>query len=231
LEKIKELFSKHPYLIGGGAVAVFIVFYYLFSRGSSNGGATTYTMQSASSGDAASNNALAVAQLQSQTALAAKQIDASTATEQINAAHDVALTQYSAQLEGLKSNNDTQVALAQVQAGQNEATSKALEDIVTAQYTSQDKAREAAYGYLSTLSTNQTATQISAINARSTIDKSVLAQLDKVHNSALVAGILNSVATGDSSAAVTSQQAVSAGTISTNNLIGNTISSVLGALF
>jgi len=231
MERIKELFSKHPYLASGGAVVVFVIFYYLFSR-SGSGGATTISASSGTDAQTAAINAQeSIAQLQSQTQLGLATIQANTATEQINAAHDVALTTTNAQLEALKSNNETQLGLAQVQAGVTEASSKSLEDIVTAQYSARTSALATVYDYLKSLASNQADVQKSAISARTTLDQRVIDSLSDVHNSALRAGVLNSIVTGDSSAAVSSQQGVAADTINGQNNVTSIVSGVLSALF
>jgi len=230
MEKIKELFAKHPYLASGGAIAIFILFYYLFSRSSSSSG-TAYTSGGTDAQTSAANTAAQIEQLRSQTQLGLATIQAGTATEQINAAHDVALLQTNAQLEALKSNNETQLGLAQVQAGQNEATSKALEDIVTAQYTSAAQRTHDAYAYLSTISTNQTAVQQAALAAKTAQDKAVISALSGVNNSALRAGVLSTITTGSSAPAVASQNGVATTTVSGQNQVSSIISSALSALF
>jgi hypothetical protein len=231
MEKIKELFAKHSYLASGGAIAVFILFYYLFSRGSGSG--TTYTTGSASGTDAqtaALNAQENIAQLQTQTALAAKQIDASTASEQINAAHDIALTQTGAQLEALKSNNTTQVSLAQIQAGANEAQSKALEDIVTAQYTTEQHKTDDVYAYLTSLSSNQYALQNHALTVQQQEAANALAHVKDVNGSQNRTAIILA-AEGNPVAANTAAAGQTASSVSGDSLLKSIASSALAAIF
>jgi hypothetical protein len=232
MEKIKELFAKHPYLASGGAIAVFILFYYLFSRGSGSG--TTYTTGSGGGGTdaqtAAFNAQENIAQLQAQTALAAKQIDASTASEQINAAHDIALTQTGAQLEALKSNNTTQVSLAQIQAGANEAQSKALEDIVTAQYTTEQHKTDDVYAYLTSLSSNQYALQNHALTVQQQESAAALAHIKDVNGSQNRTAIILA-AEGNPVAANTAAAGQTASSVSGDSLLKSIASSALAAIF
>lgn len=224
MEKIKELFSKHPYLIGGGALVVFVVVYYLFSR---SGGSSTVTA-SGTSTDAQTNALNAqenIAQLQSQTALAAKQIDAGVAAQQISAAQDVTKYQTDAQVKALFSNNDTQVQIAKVQADSNMAQVKALEDIVTAQYTSQEHASDNTLAYLNNLTNAQAYVQSQAIQTQGQLDMASLSHVKDVGGSQNRTAIILG-ATGNIQGSVAAAQGQTASSISGDNLLGTVAKSV-----
>lgn len=219
MDKIKELFAKHPYLIGGGAVVVFVIFYYLFSR-SSSGSVTTTGTSSTDAQTAALDAQQNIAQLQAQTQLAGLQIQAGVQSQQITAAQDVATQQVGAELQALQSNNDTQVQLAQVQAGQNEAQVKALEDIVTAQYTAQTDATNAAYSYLTTANTNATNLQAYAIGQQSTLSQQALSHVKDVGGSQNRTSIILS-ALGNPQAANTAAAGQTISSVSGDSLLSN----------
>lgn len=224
MEKIKELFSKHPYLIGGGALLVFVVVYYYFSRGSS---ATTTTV-SASGTDAqtaALNAQEQIAQLQSQTALGAATIQAGVQSQGIAASADVTKYQTDAELQAVLSKNTTDVQIAQVQAGQNEAQVKALEDIVTAQYTSQENAANDVYAYLTAVNNNATQTQSTAINAQEQLDLASLSHVKDVGGSQNRTAIILG-ATGNIPGSVAAAQGQTTSSVSSDNLLGGIAKSV-----
>lgn len=103
-----ELFKKHPYLSGGGAIAVFIVFYLIFKSRSNSGAATGASAAQLAALDkqqAQVSAAESAAQMQMQGQLASAQIKAGTDQAAINAAQTVQTQQSADALAAIKDTN------------------------------------------------------------------------------------------------------------------------------
>ncbi len=121
-------------------------------------------------------------------------------------------------MQALLSNNSTQVGIAQVQAGENEAQVKALEDIVTAQYTTQQHATDAVYSYLTSVNNNATQVQGYAIDKQAALDMATLSHVKDVNGSQNRTAIILS-ATGNIPGSITAEQGQTASSISGDNLL------------
>lgn len=180
IDKIKELFAKHPYLLGAGAVVVFLGLFLLL-RGSSGStasgtaavvssgtdpnveiasiqaGAAQQAQQAQISAQSAQDQLSITAQQNSLAAqLAQTQIQAGVLTTQYNDQLQLGLDTNSTQLQGLFSNNDT--ALKETYSNNDTSVS-----LATLQAQTQQLQISQQYGYLGTVANDQSAVAISQV--------------------------------------------------------------------
>jgi hypothetical protein len=174
-----DLVKKHPYIFAGGGLVLFVILYMSMS-GSSSATASTAAVTT----DGVTDQDVQLAQLQASANAQAQQTAGQVQVAQLNA--QVTNTQTQAQVDvndtntaaalaatlagvtaGVQtnqSNNDTQVALAQVQGNTSIATTNALAGIINNQTTSAAQTLQTQYNdqtdeYLSDNATNLTAYQ------------------------------------------------------------------------